>query len=196
MFNLSRTLVLALSVTAVSAYAEDGIITINGKVLDETCTLTGGANTNGGTGQDIVVTLDTVRNNVFSATQKVAGKKSFDLALSNGDGTGACDAVTNASFRGIHITTAASTDYLANNATALINKSTTAAEQSPVYIQLLNDADQEVDYTKPWGTQAASTITTQAGKPTLSYQAQYFTETGVVSGQEVSAVVNYTLQYN
>lgn len=200
MFNLSKTLVFilstsALSLIAVNAFAEDGHITLMGKVLDETCTLTGGENTNG-KGKEIIVSLDTVRSTVFSTDRKVAGNKSFQLQLTDSAGTGMCDAVTNSNFKGIHITTASSSDYLEGNAAALINKSSTVSAQNPVYIQLLNDAGKEVSYTEAWGTQASSAITEKDGKPTLTYQAQYFSASGQVDGQEVEAVVNYTLQYN
>lgn len=199
MFNLSKTLVLilsatALSSTAINAFAADGTITITGKVVDETCILTGGSNTNG-KGKDITVTLDTVKKSVFSDTAKVAGNKAFDLQLSSAGGTGACDAVTNSGFKGIHITTAASADHTASG-TALINKAGSASTNNPVYIQLLTNKNTLVNYTQPWKTQAMSEIVTKDGKPTLTYQAQYFTETGTVDPQDVQAVVNYTLQYN
>lgn len=199
MFNLSKTLVLilsatALSSTAINAFAADGTITIIGKVVDETCILTGGSNTDG-KGKDITVTLDTVKKSVFSDTAKVAGNKAFDLQLSSAGGTEACDAVTNSGFKGIHITTAASTDHTVSG-TELNNKAGTASTSNPVYIQLLTDEKALVNYTQAWNSQAVSKIVTKEGKPTLTYQAQYFTETGTVDPQDVQAVVNYTLQYN
>lgn len=199
MFNLSKTLVLilsasALSTAAVNAFAVDGTITIIGKVVDETCILTGGSNTDG-KGKDITVTLDTVKKNVFTAQNKTAGTKSFDLELTQGSGGGACDAVTNSGFKGIYISTASNSNYLPTNTTALINTAATGTD-NPVYIQLLTDADIPVDYNAAWGVQAKSSIKNQSTKPTLTYKARYLTETGVVKPQNVSAVVNYTLQYN
>ena len=199
MFNLSKKLFYVVSVpllcsVAVNTYAVDGTITITGKVVDETCILKGSTNTNNA-GEDIAVVLDTVKKSVFSPTSLTAGTKSFDLQLVSGNGSTACDAVTNSGFKGIHITTTSAADYLATNSTALIN--TIARDSiSPVYIQLLTDTNAEVDYAAAWGVQAKSAVTFKNNLPTLTYQARYFTETGVVEPQDVSAVVNYTLQYN
>lgn len=203
MFKLPKLLALSLAIpllstAAITAHATDGTITITGKVVDETCTLTGGDGTDKKT-KDITVPLDTVKKSVFTSTQKTAGNKTFDLLLTNGTGNDVCDAVTNSGFKGIHITTAATTDYLTHDATALINKAHMVSNNNnikPVYVQLLTEGGTAIDYTQAWGTQAASPMKNVSGQPKLTYQAQYYTETGKVDPQVVSAVVNYTLQYN
>ena len=197
MSKFSKLLAVSLLATAaINTHAEDGKITITGKVVDETCTLTGGTGTDGKT-KDITVPLATVKKSAFSTENKTTGTKTFELLLTNSAGNNACDAVTNSGFKGIHITTAATTDYLPHDATTLINKEEEGNKDiNPVYIKLLTNDGKAINYTEAWGVQAKSLVENANTQPKLTYQAQYFTETGKVDPQVVSAVVNYTLQYN
>lgn len=199
MSKLSKLLAVSLLATAaINTHAEDGTITITGKVVDETCTLTGGTGTDGKT-KDIIVPLATVKKSAFSTENKTTGTKTFELLLTNSAGNNVCDAVTNSGFKGIHITTASSADHLSDDPTALINKAHMPANNNainPVYVQLLTKDGTAIDYTQAWGVQAKSPVEDANTQPKLTYQAQYLTETGKVDPQVVSAVVNYTLQYN
>lgn len=194
MSKLSKLLAVSLfSTAAITAHATDGKITITGKVVDGTCTLAGAE---GATGfaDNIAVALKTVQSTDFSENK--AGTKEFTLKLTDGTGQNSCGLVTNKAFKGIHITTASSDDHLSDNPTALINKATNAINDNPVYIQLLTDKDKLIDFTTGWGDQAKSTIIDPDDQPKLKYKAQYFKTAGDVAAQDVSAVVNYTLQYN
>ena len=190
---------LALGLASSSVFAADGTITINGVVTDETCTLTGDGPGAAGS-KALTLTLDTVPKSTFTAANKVAAKKSFSLQLKNAQGTGGCDAATNKSLKGLYLSALAAADLDATDKTLLVNKAAGASTAEPAFVQILTDADTVDDLAAAWGTQAKSAVTgldaSGVGIATMSYKAQYFSKTGTVDAQNVSAVVNYTLQYN
>ena len=136
----------------------------------------------------------------FTAPNAVAAKKSFNLQLKNAQGTGGCDAATNKSLKGLYLSPLAAADLDATDKTLLVNKAAGASTAEPAFVQILTDADTVVDLAAAWGTQAKSAVTgldaSGVGIATMSYKAQYFSKTGTVDAQSVSASVNYTLQYN
>lgn len=190
---------LALGLASSSVFAADGTITINGVVTDETCTLTGDGPGAAGS-KALTLTLDTVPKSTFTAANKVAAKKSFSLQLKNAQGTGGCDAATNKSLKGLYLSALAAADLDATDKTLLVNKAAGASTAEPAFVQILTDADTVVDLAAAWGTQAKSAVTgldaSGVGIATMSYKAQYATKSGIVASQNVSAVLNYTLQYN
>jgi len=197
--TLSALSAVTLSLACTSVFAVDGTITINGVVTDETCTLTGTGP--GATGsKDLTLTLDTVPKSTFTAPNSVAATKSFSLQLKNAAGTGGCDAATNKALKGLYLSPLAAGDVDATDKTLLVNKAAGASIAEPVFIQLLTDTDAKVDLAASWGSQAKSAVTGLAadgsGTATMTYKAQYASVSGTVAAQNVSAVVNYTLQYN
>lgn len=192
---------LALSLASSSVFAADGQITINGVVTDETCTLTGtGPGTSGSAG-NLTLTLDTVPKSTFTAPNSFAARKSFSLQLKNAAGTAGCDAATNKSLKGLYLETAApATDLDTANKTLLVNKAAGANATEPAFVQILTDTDIAVDLSASAVNQLKSAVTGLAadgtGIATMIYKAQYFSKTGTVAAQNVSAIVNYTLQYN
>ncbi|MCT9977886.1 hypothetical protein M2R48_06055 [Acinetobacter sp. I-MWF] len=197
--TLSALSAVTLSLACASVFAADGTITINGVVTDETCTLTGtGPGASGS--KNLILTLDTVPKSTFTAANKVAAKKSFSLELKNAGGTAGCDAATNKALKGLYLSAIAAADLDTTDKTLLVNKAPGASTVNPAFIQVLTDTDTTVDLAAPWGTQAKSAVTGVAadgtGIATMTYKAQYATKSGTVDAQNVSAVVNYTLQYN
>ena len=197
--TLSALSAVTLSLACTSVFAVDGTITINGVVTDETCTLTGTGPGAAGS-KNLTLTLDTVPKSTFTAPNSVAAKKSFSLELKNANGTAGCDAATNKALKGLYLSAIAAADLDVADKTLLVNKAAGASAANPAFIQLLTDADVVIDLAAPWGTQAKSAITGLAadgtGTATMLYKAQYASVSGTVDAQNVSAVVNYTLQYN
>ena len=197
--TLSALSAVTLSLACTSVFAVDGTITINGVVTDETCTLTGTGPGAAGS-KDLTLTLDTVPKSTFTAPNSVAATKSFSLQLKNAAGTGGCDAATNKALKGLYLSPLAAGDVDATDKTLLVNKAAGASIAEPVFIQLLTDTDAKVDLAASWGSQAKSAVTGLAadgsGTATMTYKAQYASVSGTVAAQNVSAVVNYTLQYN
>ncbi|MBP2544060.1 fimbrial protein [Acinetobacter guillouiae] len=197
--TLSALSAVTLSLACTSVFAVDGTITINGVVTDETCTLTGTGPGAAGS-KNLTLTLDTVPKSTFTAPNSVAATKSFSLQLKNAAGTGGCDAATNKALKGLYLSPLAAGDVDATDKTLLVNKAAGASIAEPVFIQLLTDTDAKVDLAASWGSQAKSAVTGLAadgsGTATMTYKAQYASVSGTVAAQNVSAVVNYTLQYN
>ncbi|WP_151803331.1 fimbrial protein [Acinetobacter guillouiae] len=197
--TLSALSAVTLSLACTSVFAIDGTITINGVVTDETCTLTGDGPGASGL-KNLTLTLDTVPKSTFTAPNSVAAKKSFNLQLKNAAGTEGCGAATNKALKGLYLSPLAADNLDATNKTLLVNKATGAIAANPVFIQILTDGGVAVDLSASATDQRKSAVTgldaNGEGIATMRYEAQYFSQSGVVAAQNVSAVVNYTLQYN
>ena len=72
--------VTALGVSTIAA-ANTGTITINGKIFNETCILSGGSGSNATGTTDVRVTLDTIPRSSFTSTDRLAGKKDFGWCI-------------------------------------------------------------------------------------------------------------------
>ena len=183
-------LVTALGMVGItnSTFAADGVITINGKVINGTCTLTGsGAAT--GTGNNVAVQLDTVRNTAFTGDGSTTGEKDFQLTVTDGSG-GTCDALTVGAIKNITLSGTAGTDYDSTNKSWLINTDTSAPPTKDVFVQILN-----VDGLTPVNFSLAR----QLSAPTASayaLKARYISNKASPASQTVKTSINYTLEYN
>ena len=173
-------------------FAADGKITINGRVITSTCTLTGSGT--GGTGkQNVTVTLPTVPNSVFAAANSTAQATDFSLSLKDSTGTAACDAVTIAGLKGITLggpTNAG--QYVSGGTTQLVN---TASGAATVNVQLkLALETTPIDFAST--NQLTNINATSPTSGIWNMQAQYFSPTATPAAQQVTSVVNYILNYN
>lgn len=175
-----------------SVFATDGTITINGRVITSTCTLTGSGTAGAGT-QNVTVTLPTVPNSVFAAANSTAQATDFSLSLKDSTGTAACDAVTIAGLQGITLggpTNAG--QYVSGGTTRLVN---TASGAATVNVQLkLASVTTPIDFalTKQLTNNNATSLTSGI----WNMQAQYFSPAATPAAQQVTSVVNYILNYN
>lgn len=175
-----------------SVFATDGTITINGRVITSTCTLTGSGTAGAGT-QNVTVTLPTVPNSVFAAANSTAQATDFSLSLKDSSGTAACDAVTIAGLQGITLggpTNAG--QYVSGGTTRLVN---TASGAATVNVQLkLASVTTPIDFalTKQLTNNNATSLTSGI----WNMQAQYFSPAATPAAQQVTSVVNYILNYN
>ena len=187
----SMLLVTALSMVGItnSAFAEDGVITINGKVINGTCTLTGSAGATG-TANNVAVQLDTVRNTAFTAANSTTGTKDFTLTVTDGTGVGSCDALTIGAIKNITLSGTAGTNYDSTNKSWLINTDTSAPTTKDVFVQILNvDGTTPIDFSL---TRQLSASTTGA----YALKARYISNKASPAPQTVKTSINYTLEYN
>ena len=187
----SMLLVTALSMVGItnSAFAEDGVITINGKVINGTCTLTGSAGATG-TANNVAVQLDTVRNTAFTAANSTTGTKDFTLTVTDGTGVGSCDALTIGAIKNITLSGTAGTNYVSTNKSWLINTDTSAPTTKDVFVQILNvDGTTPIDFSL---TRQLSASTTGA----YALKARYISNKASPAPQTVKTSINYTLEYN
>ena len=187
----SMLLVTALGMVGItnSAFAADGVITINGKVINGTCTLTGSAGATG-TANNVAVQLDTVRNTAFTAANSTTGTKDFTLTVTDGTGVGSCDALTIGAIKNITLSGTAGTNYDSTNTSWLINTDTSAPTTKDVFVQILNvDGTTPIDFSS----------TRQLSAPTAgayALKAQYISNKASPDPQTVKTSINYTLEYN
>ena len=185
------TITLSAVGATTSVFAADGTITINGRVITSTCTLTGSGT--GGTGkQNVTVTLPTVLNSAFTANSAVQATN-FTLSLTNDAGSAACDAVTIAGLKGITLggpTNAG--QYVSGGTTQLVN---TASGAATVNVQLkLALETTPIDFAST--NQLTNINATSPTSGIWNMQAQYFSPTATPAAQQVTSVVNYILNYN
>lgn len=186
----------ALSALGLSSItlAQAGTITINGKIYDETCVLSGSDNATG-QGDLVAVVLNTIPASSFSSSQLSAGKKDFSVTLTKSDGTTACYSTALATTLGPIVTLTATGNTGAN----LPNITTgTKSTSNPVAVQILakqNSGDTSpvaVDYTVEQ-TKAPYDITNNK----FYYAAQYYAvdPNNLPVAQDVQAQVTYNITY-
>ena len=194
-FDMKKTnlmlLITTLGVVGVtnSAFAADGTINVNGKVIAPTCILTaqsGASNTS----SNVTVTLDTVRTTDLPNVGSVAGTKTFTVKVTASDGT-ACSTTPTSTVTGILLNGTAGTDYDTTNTTLLKNK--TAGADGKVFVRILNDASTPIDFAKTFASQEKSAAN---ASETYTYQAQYYANQTGVTAQTVTTSIGYTVQYN
>ena len=184
------TITLSAVGATTSVFAADGTITINGRVITSTCTLTGSGT--GGTGkQNVTVTLPTVLNSAFTANSAVQATN-FTLSLTNDAGSAACDAVTIAGLKGITLGGPTnSAQYVAGDTTRLVN----TVPGPTVNTQLkLASVSSPIDFAST--NQLTNINATSTTSGIWNMQAQYYSTTATPAAQQVTSVVNYILNYN
>ncbi|WP_089614389.1 F17A fimbrial adhesin [Escherichia coli] len=166
----------AASSSATLAY--DGTITFNGKVVDQTCSVTTGS-------KNLTVTLPTVSANSLDLSGKVVGLTPFTISLE-----GCNTAATGAQNVNAYFEPNANTDYTTGNLT-----NTASSGASNVQIQLLNaDGVKVIKLGQAAAAQNVDTVAINDANVTLRYNAQYYA-TGVATAGDVTSTVNYTIAY-
>ncbi|WP_342316336.1 fimbrial protein [Lysobacter sp. FW306-1B-D06B] len=175
------TALLVGSATA-PAFAADGSITFNGEILDSTCTVTGGAGTDGGV-KDLTVTLPTIQKAALAAANQVAGETPFTIVIGGAGQTGCVNGKTAKLWweqSGSDIDTA--TGRLKNNGGSATN----------VQIDVKNSAGASINF----ATNANPSTAVIAGNTaTLNYAAQYYATAAATAGTVTSKVI-YSVAYN
>ncbi len=164
---------------APQASAADGTITINGKVIAQTCDVSG----NGG-GSDFTVTLPVVQTSDLGSSAKTAGDTQFTMALSN------CPTTPS----GIQVGTQF---YSSDNADANGRLANTAATTpaNNVVVQLLDSSSNPIVVATSQSAAVVTDPTTLAGTTaTLQYTARYYATAAATAGN-VSTTVEYAINY-
>lgn len=176
------TLVVAVMTgfASYNAAAADGDITINGLVIDETCTIDVE-----GQGADATLTLPTVPTSALPAAGETAGDTPFTITLSN---------CTNANNPGLttvrpyfeQTNVDQTTGYLKN-----IAADATADNNVQVQIAKLEDGS-EIDLTDNANNYEGKDLTAEAE---FDYLARYVAVNGAALPTTVSTVLQYSVQY-
>lgn len=181
---LATGLVIASSAIALAPQtahaADNGTITISGKVMNSTCDVNGG----GATGDSFTVTLPPVAATALATSGDTAAKTSFSINLSGCPTTPA----------GIQVGTQFFSSANADGSGHL-NNSAGPGFATNVAVQLLDSADAAINVTTSQASAAVTDPTTLAGSTaTLDYAAQYYATGGATAG-DVSTTVQYVINY-
>jgi major type 1 subunit fimbrin (pilin) len=168
--------VAAFAPQSAKAAATDGTITITGKVVAQTCKVDGNAF---GTSDAVAVSLPLVLAPVLTTSGAVAGKTSFQMAVTG------CDAslsTVQAFFSGTNI------DPTSGNLTNV-------GTATKVQVQLLNSSSVVMPLNGATAAlQQSPVVALSAGGATLQYFAQYISTGGSTAGT-VTTSVAFTMNY-
>ena len=161
---------LLIGLFSTGVWAADGTITINGKILDQTCNITTGTSGN------FAVDLQPVRASQLDTVGKTAGSTPFNITL-----TGCKD-----------ISKTVYAVFETGNAAGRLDVN----ETPKVHIEVLNGST-AIPVGKPWAEQKAAgpKATLGSGSATLNYVARYYANDVVDYQGNVTASVQYTLAY-
>ncbi|VEA64110.1 Major pilin [Serratia plymuthica] len=180
--KLSAVLALAVSAATISSFsaqATDGTITFNGKVTDQTCTIS----TPGG--KDFTVTLPTVSASTLATQSATAGRTPFAINLTQ------CSKGQVATY----FEPGATVDF---NTGRLINQAQTDSATN-VQIQLLGSNNQFLPILAAGANGAQNnsqwvTVATEGGSADMNYYAEYYATNAAGAG-DVTSSVQYTIIY-
>lgn len=163
----------ALSSQFASA-ATTGVITFQGALVADTCTVTTGAANN------FTVTLPSVQTSTLTSAGQVGGVTPFTIGLTGCSPSVPIRAQFSAGTAGLN------TDYMKNTGLA-----------GNVQLQLLNSAGAPIALSQSTAALQGDVLkTTDAtGAATLVYSVQYYA-TGATTAGSVASNVNYTIVYN
>lgn len=167
--------IIGLGLASSAVLAADGTVTINGKVIDQTCTV-------GGTTGNYTVTLPTAAKSSLATANATTGDTKFTINLTNcpaGD-VGIYYDNTNANI----------------NTAGRLNNTVTTGGATNVNIQLLNSAKAVIDLTKDMTGQSlvSTKIATAGGAANIDFYARYFATAAATAGN-VSTTATYSVVY-
>lgn len=181
---------LTLSCVCSSVFAVDGTLTINGSIVDETCTL----QLNMLSASDVKALSARLKS---APNSQIYTSLGVTFLLTDTVGTPVCDVAKTKAFRGIHLSPNVTADLDTRDTTLLVsNTAAEFSEKNPVFIQVLTDKNKQVDFSAPWETQAKSAINSNFDAAKVYYTMQYFSNKGAIDAQSVTTLINYTLHYN
>lgn len=199
--TLAAGLLFSLGGISSAFGAPDGTITFNGRVVDQTCTVTTGTSGN------FDVTLPTVNKTQLAADGAVAGATRFNIELTG------CKPAATGGTDGVRAYFLPNSQYVDPNTHNLKNiAQTTAAGTTPAeHVQIqLTHADtskviavgenvdvqgHEKDPYKPWFDFVNDTGSTTTAKAKLTYYAQYVAVGGAAGEGVVQSKVEYNIIY-
>jgi major type 1 subunit fimbrin (pilin) len=174
------TIAAAMGLAAAAAHAapaaDGGVLTINGSLTAQTCTVSGN-----GQGNNFTVTLPTESSGALASAGSTAGATGFAIALTN------CTPSTgNVHTFWEYGANTLSDGNLLNNGTA-----------TNVEVQLLdyNSGSKVIDVSKADGSQNSQSVAIASGAANLQYAAQYMSPAGGATAGSVTTNGTYTMSY-
>lgn len=178
--TIAAAMGLAAAVAHAAPASNGGVLTINGSLTSNTCTVSGN-----GQGNNFAVTLPTESASALSAAGSTAGATGFNIALTN------CTPGIN----NVHTFWEYGSTTLADG--NLENTLTGANAATGVEVQLLdyNNGSKVIDVSKADGAQNSQSVAIVSNGATLQYAAQYFSPAGSAAAGQVTTNVTYSMVY-
>lgn len=178
---LSAALVAGLGLAFVPGVSSAGTITIQGKIMSQSCTV----KVNGGAA-DNTVTLPAIAADVFTGDGDTAGDTEFTIGLSN------CDTQFATLNAAAVFDANGNVDPDTHN--LLLTDTGTGAAKG-IQIQLTDGSGNSINLSaKDAEGQNSPSIDVASGSGTLNYKARYYSK-GAVEPGTVNTTVSYTIAY-
>lgn len=181
--TLATLIASSLAFASTAAFAETnangavGVITINGEVVETTCTV------NGGGSGDLTVELPKVSKSLLQTPAQTAGDTTFTIKLTN----------CNPNSGDVRTYFYNNEDKISANG-RLINVDTSGTKATNVTIQLATLRGNPIDVTKDIAGQGVPQDSISGGSANLSYLARYYAE-GAATAGKVKGQVSYMIAY-
>lgn len=170
------SLTVSGSLLSVYAYSSsDNTINFQGKVSDQTCSVT----VNGNTAAPVVL-MPTVSTSNLKESGATAGQTTFTMGLTG------CTVNSSAS-------TTVSTVFVGNNVTSAGNLGNTGTAKN-VAVQILDTSGSAINLTNGYTAKGDLTLPSGASESSADYTAQYYA-TGVATAGTVAASLQYAVTY-
>jgi major type 1 subunit fimbrin (pilin) len=173
---VAATAFVASAAHAAGPTSNGGVLTINGELVANTCTVSGN-----GQGNNFTVTLPTLSASELSAAGSYAGSTGFNIALTN------CTPATG-NVRTFW-------EYGSNTLADGNLKSNGTATNVEVQLVDYNNGQKTIDVSKADGAQNSQTVAISGGNASLQYAAQYYSPAGSATAGNVTTNVTYSMSY-
>jgi major type 1 subunit fimbrin (pilin) len=174
--TIAAAMGLAAAVAHAAPASNGGVLTINGELTSNTCTVSG----NGGN-NNFTVTLPTESASALSAAGSSAGATGFNIALTS----------CSPGISTVHTFWEYGANTLADG--NLLN--TGAATNVEVQLLDYNNGAKVIDVSKADGSQNSQSVSVVNNAANLQYAAQYFSPAGGAGAGNVTTNVTYSMIY-
>ncbi|OOE32039.1 hypothetical protein BZG04_15825 [Salinivibrio kushneri] len=184
---LKNSSIIMAALFSASTFAADGTIRFTGSVSATTCSVHGGAGTNGGGLSDAEVKLPKVSVDQLKADGDSAGSTPFSIII-GGEGEATC---SDGEIASLHFEPQLSP--MIDPSTGRLNNASSPDAAKNLQVEILNDRGEPINL---YHNSNVSKADISGNKAILDFTARYKANGGKVTAGKVDTNIVYTVTYN